>query len=235
MELSEFTVRLILIFTPGLISLFIIEYFVTIKEIKLHRLITYSFLLGIICYMIYYMIIIVITVVNNMISHKLVFDINTISFSFLDSMINSELDLNFKEILAATTISIFVGCIFSYFIKYKLLYRIAYKIKLSNKHGDIDLWSSIMNNDKIPKLVIIKDKEKNRIYYGWVGSFSSIKDILEIYLYNVTIYESQGNEITNKFYTPGLYLTRKSDNIEMQFPYPNLDEIEKVLRKEEMI
>ncbi len=236
MEFSEFTVRLIIIFMPGLISLFVIEYLVTIREIKLHRVIMYSFLLGIISYLGYYSWIILTTIIGMAIDYRSlcaaikVFELNSMDYVIINSLLNSKAVLDFqafKEIFGASILSFLIGCGFAYTIKYKWLYWIAKRIKLSNKHGDIDVWSFVMNLPEIQRLVIIKDKDRNRIYYGWVAASSYVKDILEIFLENVTIYETQGNKITNKFYTRGLYLTRKSDTIEVQFPYLTKGEIEK--------
>ena len=215
MELSEFTFRLILIFIPGLISFVIIDFLTTHKEIKLHMAVIYSLILGFMCYFFYYSIIQFVNLFPN----------TKYEFCFLASLSNKESKLNFVEIVFVTCLSIPVGLFFTRLINYAVVFKIARKFKITEKPGYIDIWTTVMQSN-IPNLVLIKDKEEERIYYGWISLFSHIKDVIEIFLVDVTVYELSNNVITNKFNTGGLYLLKKSDNIVVQFPYLTMKEIE---------
>jgi hypothetical protein len=205
MQLSEFAFRIILIFVPGLISLIIIDNLTFHREFKLYYIIIYSLILGVINYYLYYIIVIIL---------KYIIKIDP-SISFLDIVVNQRAILNLREIGFVSALSIPIGFIFTFFINYKVLFRIAHFLKISNKFGDIDVWSYIMNLE-IPEWVVIRDIKNNIMFEGWIQAFSDSTEKDEIFLRDVIVYEnSTGDEI---YRIPALYLPRNKEELIIEFP-----------------
>jgi hypothetical protein len=201
MTLSEFSLRIILIFLPGLIAFIIVEQLTSHKEIQPFRLLLHSFLLGFLCYLIYYPI-------------SLISFLN-LKFSFIQNLSDPKLSLNFWEILIATLISIPFGFIISFSIKKKVLHKIAERLHVTNKFGDLDVWSYIMNSE-IPEWVVIRDIENDLMYEGYIKAFSDSSEIDELFLIYVKVYT---NKTAEKLYeVPGLYLPQKREKLVIEFP-----------------
>lgn len=221
MEFSDFAFRIILLFIPGIISLLIIEKLTNHKEFKIHQILIYSLLLGFISYVFYYLILIIIKACSS-------FDFK---FLFFNSLTNKSSSIDFSEIAYATGISIIIGFISSFLINHKVLYWIAHKTKISNKFGDIDVWSYIMNYSKVPEWVVVRDIENDLVYEGWIQAFSDSTGIDEIFLRDVKVFR---NSTAKELYEiPGLYLPRKRENLVIEFPLLKFSEYINRPKKEE--
>lgn len=205
MQLSEFAFRIILLFIPGLISFIIVDNLTVHKEYKLHMITIYSLVLGFLCYITYYILI-------NIICST--FKIN-LSVYFINIINHNEVVLNLNEIIYVSILSVLLGLVFTFIINYKIIFRIAQILKISNKIGDIDVWSYIMNL-KIPEWVVIRDRENNIMYEGWIQAFSDSTGKDEIFLRDVIVYENlTGDEM---YRIPGLYLPRNRSKLIIEFP-----------------
>ncbi len=201
MSFSDFTLRIILIFLPGLIAYIIVEQLTEHKEVKPYRFFINSFMLGFFCYLLYYPISLA--------------PFLKLKFSFIKSLLDSKSPLNIEEILFATLLSIPLGFLFSTFLNKKILHRIAKKLKVSKKFGDLDVWSYIMNS-QAPEWVIIRDLENDLMYEGWVQAFSDSTEKDELFLRDVKVFT---NKFAQELYgVPGLYLPKKRENLIIEFP-----------------
>lgn len=61
-----------------------------------------------------------------------------------------------------------------------------------------------------------RDFEKKITYAGWVEAFSETEKQRELRLRDVIAYDFEGNVSLR---TPRVYLARKIDNIDIEFPY----------------
>jgi hypothetical protein len=130
------------------------------------------------------------------------------------------LPLNFWEIFWATILSIPLGFLVSFFINKKALHKIAKKIRVSKKFGELDVWSHIMNsNIPGPGWVVVRDKENNLMYEGWVLAFSESTERDELFLKDVKVFT---NDTAQELYeVPALYLPRNRSNLIIEFPTVN--------------
>ena len=86
--------------------------------------------------------------------------------SFIESIFDSKIAINTKEILYACIISIALGFLISLFVEKKFLSRFAQFIRLSNRFGDQDVWDFIFNSSEPTDWVVIRDPKNNFIYEG---------------------------------------------------------------------
>ena len=127
LQFTEFLVKIILLFTPGIISLTIIDKLTEDRRHDISHRILYSLVLGFLCYLSYYYLLLLIyeTILGGQ-----------VAFTFFDSLTTSK-PLNFKEIAVVSIYSIFIGYFCAAFINYKILFRFARFIKVSKKISDI--------------------------------------------------------------------------------------------------
>ncbi|MDP8240357.1 MAG: hypothetical protein P9X24_14805 [Candidatus Hatepunaea meridiana] len=118
-------------------------------------------------------------------------------------------------------LSIPVGLALVYVINHKLIFRIAKRIRASQKIGDIDVWSYTFNSIKNTEWVVIRDFENDLMYTGWVAAFSETdaRDKDELILKEVKVYKSSTSEFIYR--TPGIYFAFERGKITIEFP--NLD------------
>jgi hypothetical protein len=122
-----------------------------------------------------------------------------------------------KLIFYASLVSLFCAVIWLYSSNYKLLTRLLQWIKATKRYGDEDVWDFTFNSGK-PEVeyVHVRDFDKKITYAGWVEAFSETEKLRELRLRDVIVYDFEGGIL---FETPRVYLARKMDNIDIEFPY----------------
>ncbi|WP_417900464.1 DUF6338 family protein [Bacillus haimaensis] len=216
MQFSELTVRLLLIFFPGIISAIIIDNLTIHRGRELKVFLLNAFILGLASYFILFIWI----SINNWIV-KLRGLEPTWKVNFLDSLIDKTSNIDIKEVLIATMISFLLGLLISAAINYKILHRFAKKIKITKKFGQLDVWSYTFDSPDIG-WVIVRDLDQDLMYQGWVEAFSDTHEINELLLRDVNVYRNSTAE--ELYFMQGLYITRDLNNIIIEFPQIENDE-----------
>lgn len=220
MELSEFTLRIILLFIPGIISYMVIDKLTSHREPKIFHILINSLILGFVCYSFYYLLIKLINL-----SIKTHFEC-----SFFKALSGESTEIDFGEIAIVTAMSIPIGFLFTFLINYKVLFRIANFLKITKKFGDVDVWSYIMNSKNV-EWVVVRDIGADLMYEGWIEAFSDSTEEDELFLSDVMVYK---NSTGQKLYkTPGLYLPKKRESLVMEFPSLEFSEYIKRPKKKE--
>ena len=206
MGLSGFTIRIILLFVPGIIALKIIGKLTYYKDKNIFTFIIDSMLLGFCCYFTYYIFV-------KLMAH---FG-NDFQFTFIEALISAKVKLEMKEILYATIASIFVGVFLSYMINYKVFIKIAHLLHCSHKHGDIDILHYILNSkSENSNWVVVRDEQNDFMYEGWLTLCSEMDERDEIFLVDVKVYRNSTAEYC--FKTPALYLPMERNSLIIEFP-----------------
>lgn len=209
-ELSDFAIKLILLFLPGIISFLIINILTNHKEFKFYFILIYSLLLGFFNYFIYYLIILLSNYVAK--CFNLNFFRTVTFFDFINGVLK---EVDFLEIIYVCIISIPVGFIFVYFINRNFLNRFAHFTKLTKKYSEVDVWSHLMNS-KIPEWVYIRDIKNNLVYYGWIKVFSDSTEQDELFLEDVKVFRYSDSKFLYEI--QGLYLYNSRKNMVIEFP-----------------
>ena len=124
---------------------------------------------------------------------------------------------SFEEILDASGISIICAVVWLYAVNFKWLTWVLHKIRATKRYGDEDVWDFIFNSGRAEvEYLNLRDFEKQITYAGFVKSFSESEKQREIVLRDVIVYDFTGRII---FETPRVYIARKADDIDIEFPY----------------
>jgi len=206
MGLTDLTFKIILIFIPGLISFVIVDNLTVHRETKTHHWLIYSFLLGFLAYLCWYGIVKIIGCSLGIV----------IPFDFFDNLTNQQVRPNMGQIAVGTIISVPLGFFVARMINKKWLYNLAKRFDVSDKFGDLDLFEYILNSDDVPKWVVIRDKDSDRAYEGFIWAWSDSTEREGVFLRDVKIYENTSGEWL--YDMPALYLSKKLDSLRFEFP-----------------
>jgi hypothetical protein len=122
-----------------------------------------------------------------------------------------------KLIFYASLVSVICALAWLYISNYKLLTRLIQLIAATKRYGDEDVWDFTFNSGRPEaEYIHLRDFEKKITYAGWVEAFSETEKQRELRLRNVIVCNFEGQVL---FETPRVYLARKMDNIDMEFPY----------------
>lgn len=225
MDISEFTIRLIVLMLPGAIASLIIERLTVHSKWDHFQFIVYSVILGILSYCLYQGGLYLIATYNYLdaVCHKVKANFNPEFISFWSSLFNSQQPISPKEVFIGCIYSIFVGLIISKIIHYKYLNRIAKKLRITDKYGDENLFTFFLNAKEV-NWVWIRDKKKGLTYEGLRESFSETDSIREILLRDVKVYTYEDSALCYEI--PALYLSFPSGELHIEMPPYNNNQVE---------
>jgi len=189
MEISELTLKLIILLIPGALGTMIMSKLTIRKDLTPFKFILNSILIGVFSYLLLQLTENLFALIGNIFSctKKTNPDLqiwNTISDSKL---------IPYKEVIWGSIIGIILGFIGSYIDTYKLINKLAKKLKISYKYGDENLFSYFLNADET-QVVYVRDKKNNLTYRGYVKVYSETETISEIVLSDVTVYRYEDSE-----------------------------------------
>ena len=111
--------------------------------------------------------------------------------------------VSYAEVGWATLISPLVAIAASMLVNYKVINKLAQRFKISRKFGDENLYTYFLNSPSI-NWIYVRDFKNNLTYQGLVQSFAETKEMQELVLADVTVFEYSTSD---EFYSiPFLYL-----------------------------
>ena len=208
MALTELTIRIVLVFLPGIISKLIIEALTVHSEKRHFYFIVYSFILGNLCYANYFFILKAINWIPNV-------SIDT-KLYYLSSLLEKNQTVQISEIIFASLLEIAWGIFFSNAINKKYLYRVMQRLTITTKFAEADVWSYLFNSQNEEMgWVRFRDPKTNLCYEGWVEAFSDKHQELELFIRDVTIYKNDTGEELYK--SGGVYISRNANEVSIEF------------------
>lgn len=208
MQISELTLRLLLLFLPGMITVLMIEYLTVYKERKPFYFFIYSFILGFLAYYTFF---------AGLKVGKLIFFSNSnVDVRFLSALFDKSASIDYREILWVSLASIFNGFFISFVVNRKYFHRFSQKLGITKKFAEIDVWDYLFNSDDDEmKWITVRDIKNDLVFEGWVEAFSDTVKESELFLRDVIIYR---NSTAEELYSvPGLYLSRNRDEMTIEF------------------
>ncbi len=157
------------------------------------------------CYLLLYALTSVLAEVSFLIRRPL--DIEII---FFDALTNTSTKLQWSEILLAAGLSFPLAFVISFFAERKSIHRLAQRIGVTKKFGDLDVWDFMFNSKEV-EWVVVRDVKNDLMFEGWVLSFSDIGEIRELLLRDVRVYRNSTGE--QHYEVGGLYLCRQKDDM----------------------
>ncbi len=206
MNVSDLTIRIIILLLPGLIATIVVDNLTVHKPWNIFKYIIYSIILGFFSYFGTYLFI--------NIANLFPF-VEYEGLKLWNSLFIQSTPISIREVFYTCVISLFVGFFFSFFIQHKVLFRLARKLRISMKYGDENLFTHVLNSPEI-QYVWIRDKKRGFTYEGAVEKFSESDHIQEIFLQDVKVYNYEDSQL---LYTlSNIYLSYPDKQITIEVP-----------------
>jgi hypothetical protein len=207
MEVSEFTLKLIIILIPGAIACIIYEKLTIHRKWSPFTFISNSMIMGAMSYLL----------------AQLIFFYLFNDNSFYTFWANLTLkEIPYLTICKASGVSVVIGFLGSGIDRFKIINDFATTVGLTNKYGDENLFTYFLNNKEINE-IYIRDLTTNQTYHGMIVSFSETDDIKEIVLRNAKVYDYVSSKYL--YDIKYVYLARSKDALTIEV-FPNYIEID---------
>jgi len=205
MEISQFAFKLLLLFFPGIICVFTLDLLTIHYKREKTDFFLLAFVLGITSYFLYWGIIRLLCFIWPCAVSE--------NVAFLATLTSSKVDFSYGEIAKVTIVAVVIGLILNVFSWEQWHLKIARKLNLTRKIGELDIWGHFFNREDIV-WITIRDHKNDLIYDGWVQAFSDDSKEAELVLNDVSVYK---NSTGQRLYQVGaLYLSRNRNEISIE-------------------
>jgi hypothetical protein len=187
--MNELAVLVGLISFPGLIATILCDkLLVHAERWNAFKYAIYTFVFGVSSYVLLQAIVWIIGSINR----HLPFLHDQMSLRLWDTLVSGR-SLSFTEVAWATALSPAIALLATICVNKKLVHRIAQRFGISNKYGDENLFSYFLNSPDI-YWIYLRDRTSGQSYRGLVRSFSETKELQEVVLTNVTVYNYEDSD-----------------------------------------
>jgi hypothetical protein len=190
-EISELTLRLILLVFPGAIGALIVETLTIHKPWNSFRFVLYASFLG-------------------LASYTLLQAVSPQELNFWAALANKTKEISYKEIFQACSASAILSFCVSGVIKVRLINRLAGRFRLSDKYGDDSLYMHFLALQKV-EWITVRDKAQKLTYVGKVDSFNEAGATRELVLVEATVYETDTS--ARLYDAENILLAFKAENV----------------------
>lgn len=205
MEISELTLKLILVLIPGAIASRIYQKVTIHEKWTNFQFVSNSILFGALSYLL-------ILLLNYITDY---FDGINLFWSNLPTK-----EIPGETILHACVSAILIGFSVSAIDHYKLLNLLAKSLRISRKYGDENLYSYFVNSPDVTE-IYIRDRSNGFTYHGFIDSYSENESTYEIVLRNVAVYAYEDS--SHQFDLNKLYISKSKNDIVIEVPYKSTE------------
>lgn len=174
MAISDFTMRLMLLFLPGVLCAYLVDALTEGRSRDRFFFLVRAFVFGMTAYAAYWLILVMLHVAHRVLAY-VGLPVAVAPFpqvTFLQALLVSNATVSFTEILLVSITAVFVGVLFSSAYTHRLRHRLARKLKISRRLGELDVWGYVFNSSADVEWVTVRDLDHDLIYDGWVRAFS---------------------------------------------------------------
>ncbi|MDH4121754.1 MAG: DUF6338 family protein [Deltaproteobacteria bacterium] len=206
MEVTDLLFRLILLFLPGIVAFILVDKLTVHKKFELDEKVLYSLILGLFSYLLYTLGLIAFQSLGWA-------DISR-NPSFFSAVSNTSTPIDFWEIAVCIPVSVVTGFSVSYAISHRWVFRLGKFLRVTQKHGSPGALEYLINSNA--QWVVIRDAERDLMYYGKILLWSNPDERDEICLTEVKVYRnSTGNFLYD---TPTLLVMADWSKLSFEFP-----------------
>jgi Family of unknown function (DUF6338) len=121
-----------------------------------------------------------------------------------------------KQFVVAIAVSLVGSIVWLYILNYRWGGWFLRAIRATKKYGDEDVWDFAFNSPAAwSEYVYVRDHENDKVFSGWVVSFSQTGEVRELLLRDTEVFDLEGKKLYD---TPLIYLGRAPDSIDIEFP-----------------
>jgi hypothetical protein len=200
MEVSALTLRVLLLFFPGVLCAMLVDALTVHRQRDSAQLLTHAFVLGLTSYLLLYL---------GQWGCAGAADVLGLPpprpVTFVDALLNDKIRISWGEIVLAAWVAFLQGLVISACVNNQLLHRLARRLRITRKRGSLDLWSYVLGSPRANWL-LVRDLQYAFTYFGWLEEFSETAEAAELWLRDVEVFDS--NTAAKLYGADGLYLSR---------------------------
>jgi hypothetical protein len=220
MNLSELTIRLLVLFLPGILSVIVVDALTIHSARSTFRFVLHSYLFGVIAYAVYWGL--------AQISMLLFGWPNAVAI--LRALANQNAEIELPEVAVTTALAVPVAFLYSYAANHSWLHRIAAFLRVSNRFGDHDVWGLAFNSPDL-KWVAVRDIRNNLVIQGYAYAFSDTEKPRELLIQDAIVYKNDSGE--RLYSIPAIYISRPDGEWTIEFPVPEPEVVERLKKGDE--
>lgn len=193
MQFSELTIKLIILFLPGLISVSLLQMFGNNKRLDNREFF-------------------ILVVVNGFLSY-IIPDLFFKDNSFFVSLLNPKVIISFLEVFIASVLSVGLAILEVYLSNHCVLYKIAQWAKITTNSGQDTVWDETFDNagKGLSNFIYVRNHEANELYAGKVDNYTmSLTGKRELLLKDVDVYDLN-NRRKKLYHLEGIYVSINDD------------------------
>lgn len=189
MEISELTLKLIIILIPGAIVSLIIEKLTVHKEWTPFKFVLNSILFGVFSYLTLQIANDLFTYITNLLKESE----SPITDLTIWSTLGDSKDIPYREVIASTFFGILIGVLGTLLEHKGIINKIGQRLNISNKYGHQNLYSHFLNKEELG-FVYVRNFKNDITYFGYIKSFCETDTMSEIVLGDVNIYTCESGD-----------------------------------------
>jgi hypothetical protein len=184
MEVSALTLRVLLLFFPGVLCAMLVDALTVHRERTPAQFLTNSFVLGLTSYLLLYLGQWLCAGVADVLNLR-----PPLPVTFIAALLNDRIPIVWGEIILAAGTAVVLGITVSAGLNHKLLHRGAKKLRITRRWGGLDVWGILFDSPQT-NWVIARDLQHGIAYFGWLEAFSETSANAEVLLSDVAVVES---------------------------------------------
>lgn len=183
MAASEFTIRVLLLFFPGVICAYIVDTLTTHRPRPQFEFILNSVIYGLASYLLYW----------GVVQVAIGLGAGAEPLVFFRALTSADVPVSFRELAWASFSALVLALALTAISTYKVHFRLARKMHLTRKCSELDVWGFILNSPQA-EWATVRDHVNGLTYDGWVELFSDDSRSAEIVLREVKVYRNDTGE-----------------------------------------
>lgn len=205
MELSVLTLRVVLLFFPGVLCALVVYALTIQRERTTPQFLTSAFIYGVSTYLLLAGLRGVYAGVARLAGWGA-----PPRVTFFNVLTNEKARIAWGEIGLSASVALLLAIGVSAVVNHNALYWVAGRLGISRRFGEVDVWGYFFNSPQI-RWVAVRDLATDTVYEGWVEAFSDTGAAPEVLLRDVTVKTSSTG--AKLFDSKRVYLARDKTSL----------------------
>jgi hypothetical protein len=184
MELSAVTLRVLLLFFPGVLCALVVDALTVHRERTPVQFLTHAFAMGMGSYLTLALVRDLAATFARWMRLRQPLDV-----TFFDALVNDGVHIAWGEIALAGGVGLMLSCAMAAAVNRRVFMRAAGRLHLTQKLGEPAVWSFVLNSER-GKSLIVRDVGQDTVYVGTVEAFSETPDQAELFLKEVEVFQN---------------------------------------------
>lgn len=205
MELSVLTLRVVLLFFPGVLCALIVHSLTIQRQRTMPEFLTSAFVYGVSTYLVLAGMRAVLAGFAPVLGWR-----TPPRVTFFNVLTDERARIAWGEIALSALFATLLALVVAAAANHNVLHRAAERMGISRRFGEADVWGHFLDSPKT-NWIIVRDVEADLLYEGWVDAFSDTGAAPQLLLSEVGVYRaSSGAKLHDR---KRVYLTPRKDSV----------------------